>query len=311
MNPYMYEKIILAGGTGYLGTVLARHFRYTCREIIILTRKPKPDAGNVRYAVWDGKATGPWASELEHADLVVNLCGKEVDCRYTPEAQAEIFRSRLEPTKAIGEAIKGCKSAPKLWVNLASSTIYRHAEDRPQTESNGEYGDGFSVSVCTAWERTFFEIQTPDTRKAALRTSFVLGRGDGAFPKLRNLVLAGLGGHQGSGRQMVSWIHEQDFARIVEWLLMHPDQEGVFNIAAPNPVTNRELMRTIRKAYNIPVGLATPAWLLALSARIIGTEPELVLKSRWVLPERLLAGGFRFYFERMEPAINDLAGTRL
>ncbi|WP_345255822.1 TIGR01777 family oxidoreductase [Flaviaesturariibacter amylovorans] len=307
----MYQKIILAGGTGYLGTVLAHYFRFTCKEIMILTRKPRADYSNVRYMFWDGRTQGPWASELEGADLVVNLSGKEVDCRYTPEAQAEIFRSRLEPTHAIGTAINACTAPPNLWINLASSTIYRHAEDRPQTESDGEYGAGFSVDVCKAWEQAFFETETPGTRKAALRTSFVLGRKDGAFPKLRALVLTGLGGHQGSGRQMVSWIHEQDFARIVEWLLQHPEQEGAFNVAAPVPVNNAELMRTIRRAFNIPFGIPTPAWLLAIGARIIGTEPELVLKSRWVLPERLQAGGFRFYFERLEPAVNDIAGTRL
>ncbi|RYY91942.1 MAG: TIGR01777 family protein [Chitinophagaceae bacterium] len=307
----MYQKIVLAGGTGYLGTVLARHFRFTCREIVILTRRPRTASDNTRYIAWDGRTVGPWAVELEDADLVVNLSGKEVDCRYTAAAQVEILRSRLEPTRALGDAIAGCRLPPKLWINLASATIYRHAEDRAQTEAGGEFGTGFSVDVCRAWEKAFFDTRTPGTRKAALRTGFVLGRGDGAFPKLRALVLAGLGGHQGSGAQKVSWIHEQDFARIVEWLLQHPEQDGVFNVVAPVPVTNRELMRTIRTAHNMPFGIPTPAWLLGIGARIIGTEPELVLKSRWVLPERLQAAGFRFYFERLRPAVNDIAGTRL
>lgn len=291
--------------------MLTRHFRFTCREIVILTRKARAAHDNVRYVSWDGQNPGEWSRELEAADAVVNLCGKEVDCRYTPENQAEIIRSRLGPTKAVAAAINACVQAPKLWINLASSTIYRHAEDRPQTESGGDIGNGSSVDVCRSWEGTFFGSETPGTRKAALRTSFVLGRSGGAFVKLRMLVLAGLGGHQGTGRQMVSWIHEQDFARIVEWLLKHPEADGAYNVAAPNPVNNRELMRSIRKAFNIPVGLPTPAWLLAIGARIIGTEPELVLKSRWVLPERLTAGGFRFYYESLQPAINDIAGTRL
>jgi uncharacterized protein len=307
----MYQKIILAGGTGFLGTVLARHFRYNCRQVVILTRKLRPDHDNIRHVLWDGRTPGKWALELEGADLVVNLSGKEVDCRYTPEAQAEILRSRIEPTQALGIVINGCKSAPKLWINLASATIYRHAEDHPQTEAGGDIGDGFSVSVCQAWEAAFFETETPATRKVALRTSFVLGRSDGPFPKLRNLVLAGLGGHQGSGRQMVSWIHEQDFVRIVEWLMEHPEQDGTINVTAPTPVTNRQLMRSIRKAFNIPFGMPAPACLLGIAARIIGTEPELVLKSRWVIPERLQAGGFRFYFERLEAAVNDISGTRL
>ncbi|TCJ19018.1 TIGR01777 family protein [Flaviaesturariibacter flavus] len=307
----MYQKLILAGGTGYLGTVLARHFRFNCREIVILTRRRLAGHDNVRYVEWDGRTAGDWCTELEGADAVVNLCGKEVDCRYTPVAQAGILRSRLEPTRAIGSAIRACSTAPKLWINLASATIYRHAEDRPQTESDGEYGSGFSVDVCRAWEAAFFEAETPATRKVALRTSFVLGRSGGAFAKLRGLVLAGLGGHQGNGRQKVSWIHEQDFARIVEWLLEQPGADGAYNISTPKPVNNRELMRTIRKAYNIPFGISSPAWLLGIGARIIGTEPELILKSRWVLPARLEAEGFRFYYENLEPAINDIAGTRL
>jgi len=306
----MYKKIILAGGSGFLGSVIARHFRYRCREIVILSRQDRAADDNVRYVRWDGVRTGSWTGELEGADLLVNLSGRSVDCRYTPDNRAEIFRSRLEPTRALQAAVMQATVPPRLWINLASATIYRHAEDRPQTEPDGETGSGFSVDVCTAWEKTFFECQTPGTRKVALRTGFVLGRSEGAFPRLRGLVLAGLGGRQGNGRQMVSWIHEQDFGRVVEWLLEHPGAEGVFNVTAPEPLTNQAFMRLLRQACGIPFGIPAPAWLLGIAARLLGTEPELVLKSRWVLPGRLLEGGFRFYFERPESAVHDLTANR-
>ncbi|TCZ69312.1 TIGR01777 family oxidoreductase [Flaviaesturariibacter aridisoli] len=307
----MFQKIVMAGGTGFLGNVLAQHFRYSCRELVVLTRKPQAPARNIRYVAWDGATTGAWAQELEGADALVNLCGKPVDCRYNAANRAEILRSRIEPTRALGTAVSACNRPPALWINGTSATIYRHAEDRPQTERDGACGSGFSVDVCQAWEAAFFETETPGTRKVALRTSFVLGRREGAFPRFRSLVLGGLGGRQGSGKQMVSWIHEQDFARIVQWLLEHPELKGAINATAPVPVPNRVLMQTIRSACGIPLGLPAPAWLLRIAARLMGTEAELLLKSRWVVPERLQESGFRFYFETLPYAVNDLVGTRL
>ncbi|RYY90015.1 MAG: TIGR01777 family protein [Chitinophagaceae bacterium] len=307
----MYQKIILAGGTGYLGSVLARHFRFSCRELIILTRSPKADRDNIRYVEWDGERLGSWCAALEGADALINLCGKEVDCRYTEANRSELCRSRIRPTQVLGEAVSACAIPPPVWLNASSATIYRHAEDLAQTEADGELGSGFSVDLCRDWEQAFFESKTTATRKVALRTSFVLGRGHGAFQKLRALVCAGLGGCQGDGRQMVSWIHEQDFARSVEWLLAHSDATGAFNITAPNPLSNSELMRCIRKACGIPFGMQAPAWVLAIAARLLQTEPELILKSRWVLPAKLEAGGFRFYYETLTYAVRDLVGARL
>ncbi|RYD89336.1 MAG: NAD-dependent epimerase/dehydratase family protein, partial [Sphingobacteriales bacterium] len=181
----MFQKIVLAGGTGFLGKVLTHHFRYTCREIVVLTRKAQSDSANIRYVEWDGKSLGDWATVLEGAEMLVNLCGKEVDCRYNVANRAEILRSRLEPTHVLGEAVRRCVQPPALWINGTSATIYRHAEDRPQTEADGDLGSGFSVDICQAWEAAFFGAEMPRTRKAVLRTSFVLGRAGGAFPKLR------------------------------------------------------------------------------------------------------------------------------
>lgn len=305
-----YQKIILAGGNGYLGSLLAKHFANSTKEVIILARKAAPQNGNVRTVVWDGKTAGNWFSELENAELIVNLCGKNVNCRYTPKNQEEIINSRIIPTRLLAKAIGNLSNPPKLWINITSSTIYRHAEDRAQDEYTGEIGYGFSIDVCKAWEGSFFETELSQTRKVALRMGIVLGRSDGAFPRLLNLVKFGLGGRQGDGRQYVNWVHEQDAIRTIEWLLNHEEINGIVNCTAPHAVTNEELMHTIRKAYGIPFGLPTPAWLLAIGAKIIGTETELILKSRWVKPAILLDNGFEFQYAKIDQAVHDILSLR-
>jgi uncharacterized protein (TIGR01777 family) len=195
---------------------------------------------------------------------------------------------------------------PALWINVTSATIYRHAEDRPQDEETGEIGTGFSIDVCREWEATFFNTNTPKTRKIALRMSIVMGASDGAFPRLLNLVKMGMGGRQGNGEQYVSWVHEQDTARCTEWLLEHTELDGVINCTAPGPIKNKTFMRYIREAVRMPFGLPAPEWLLKIGAVIIGTETELILKSRWVLPRRLLSSGFVFQFPEAESAVKDI-----
>jgi uncharacterized protein (TIGR01777 family) len=306
-----YHKIILAGGNGQLGKALANHYKDIANEVIILSRKPAPAKDNIKTLVWDGRTLGDWAKELEGADLLVNLCGKNVNCRYTKENREEIIRSRVEPTRLLGKLIDGLINPPKLWVNAASATIYRHAEDRPQDEETGEIGYGFSIDVCKKWESTFFDIETPHTRKVALRISIVLGHNEGALPRLINLVKAGMGGHQGDGQQYVSWVHEQDVVKCTEWLLQHPEINGVLNCTAPNPIKNTHLMKELRHACGVPFGLPAPAWLLEMGAAFIGTETELILKSRWVLPKRLLDAGFEFQFAKVEHAIKDIISIRV
>lgn len=303
-----YKKIILAGGNGYLGGLLANHFADLANEVIILARSPQAKERNITTILWDGKTEGNWCKQLENADLLVNLCGKNVNCRYTAKNKEEIVKSRVIPTRLLGKAITGLANPPKLWINLASATIYRHAEDRAQDEFTGEIGDGFSVEVCKAWEGSFFECETPQTRKIALRMGIVLGRTDSAFPRLLNLVRFGLGGKQGSGDQYVNWVHEQDAIESIEWLLNNERISGVVNCTSPNAVTNKALMQTIRKAYGMPFGLPSPAWLLAIGARIIGTETELILKSRWVKPSVLLNNGFEFRYAKLDAAVNDILG---
>jgi uncharacterized protein (TIGR01777 family) len=298
-----YQKIVLAGGNGYLGTVLANYYKTRAAEVIILSRKPAPDEGNIKTVVWDGKTEGEWVKQLTGADLLINLCGKNVNCRYTEKNKQEIFDSRLIPTALLNKVVAGMENPPKVWINSSSATIYRHAEDRPQDDVTGEIGEGFSVEVCKAWERTFFETTTPATRKIALRIGIVFGRESAVFPRLLNLAWFGLGGKQGDGNQYVNWVYEQDVARITEWLLQHPEASGAINCTAPNPVKNAYMMQAIRKAIGMPFGLPAPKWLLEIGAVVIGTETELILKSRWVLPRRLLDLGFNFSHNHIEEAI--------
>ncbi len=306
----LYKKIVLAGGNGYLGSVFAGYYKNKADEVIILSREPKADNGNIKTISWNGKTSGKWIAALQDADMLINLCGKNVNCRYTAKNKNEIMASRTTPTHLLGKVISRLSAPPKLWINVTSATIYRHAEDRPQDEATGEIGLGFSVDVCRMWEQVFFNAHTPGTRKVALRMGIVLGREDGAFPRLHNLVKLGLGGSQGNGRQMVSWIHEQDAARSTEWLLNHEELSGIYNCTSPRAITNTDLMRTIRKACHMPFGLPAPKWLLEIGAAIIGTETELILKSRWVKPQRLLESGFRFAFEKVEDAVKEIVGAK-
>lgn len=301
-----YDKVVLAGGSGHLGTVLAQHFRLLAKEVIILSRTPRPAHENIRTLLWDGCRKGEWSKQLEGTTLLVNLCGKNVNCRYTEKNKRDILASRIAPTLLLGEVIRQLQHPPRLWINIVSATIYRHAEDHPQDEEKGETGYGFSVDVCRQWEVAFFQTPAPFTRKVALRMGIVLGRRDGVFPRLLNLVKTGLGGRQGSGKQWVSWIHEQDAAHCIEWLTDHPAQTGIFNCTAPQAINNGELMKTIRKACGMPFGLPSPVWLLEIGAVLIGTETELILKSRWVSPKRLLDAGFRFHYTEAGAAVRDV-----
>ncbi|RPE12860.1 TIGR01777 family protein [Chitinophaga lutea] len=301
------KKIVIAGGTGFIGDGLIEYFS-PGNTLIILSRQPKPARENVIYIQWDGRTAGPWMQALEGADMLVNLAGKSVNCRYTEAHKAAIFASRTESTAILGEAVKSLQNPPALWINSASATIYRHAEDRPMDEFTGEYHDDFSVQVCKRWEKTFNEITLPHTRKAVLRIAITLGKQGGVMFPYLNLVKFGLGGHQGSGRQMYSWVHITDVARMMEWLYEHPECSGTYNCAAPGPVTNREFMATVRKAAGQPFGFPAAAWMLKIGAALIGTEAELLLKSRWVLPTRITEAGFRFRYPALKGAMEQIIG---
>lgn len=296
-------KVVIAGGNSYLGQTLARYYAAHKAEVVLLVRKPQLPETNIRSVLWNGETLGLWMQELNGADMLINMAGRSVNCRYTPKNKKQIFDSRTSITTVLGEAIRRCANLPKVWLNAASATIYRHAEDRPMDEYGGEIGSGFSVEVCQLWEKTFFDQKTPGTRKVALRTAIVFGKADGVFVRLRNLVRYGLGGHQGHGRQMMSWIHETDFVRATRFIYKHPEIDGVINLSAPNPVPNTVLMQKIRKAFRMPFGLPSPKWVLEMGAVVIGTETELVLKSRWVLPTRLIEEGFAFKYPTLDVAL--------
>lgn len=299
------KKIIIAGGTGFIGESMIGHFGKN-NHLIILTRKPQPARVNVTYAYWDGKTIGEWAQLLEGADLLVNLAGKNVNCRYTEENKAAIFASRTESTEVLGEAVKQLKHPPALWINAGSATIYRHAEDRPMDEFTGEMENDFSVQVCKRWEQTFNAIALPHTRKVILRIAITLGKEGGVIDPYLNLLKFGLGGFQGNGRQMYSWVHVADLMHMMEWLYEHPECSGTYNCAAPNPVTNKVFMATFRKATGHKFGLPAYAWMLKIGAALIGTEAELLLKSRWVLPTRITQAGYTFKYPELSGALQQI-----
>ncbi len=306
------KKIIIAGGSGFLGRVLAEHFQKSGHDIVILTRSPKVTVDGVREVAWDGYTLGAWARELENATAVINLAGRSVNCRYTKQNQKLILESRLEPTHIIGEAIAKCKVPPPVWLNASTATIYRHNygpawDEAGEIAASPEAKDEFSIEVATAWERTLNEIKTPATRKVAMRAAMVLGTGkNSVYPMLRLLTRLGLGGRMGDGKQFVSWIHVQDFCRAIEWLIKHEELSGVINIAAPNPVTNAEMMKTFREVCRMPIGLPATKWMLELGAFFLRTETELIIKSRRVVSRRLPELGFTFDFPSLRPALEDL-----
>jgi uncharacterized protein len=291
------KKIVLAGGTGFLGSFLASKFKSRDYLVVVVSRSN----GDVS---WQDKAG--LINALNGADVVINLAGKSVDCRYNEENKREILESRVETTKAIGEAIQKCDSPPKLWINPSTATIYRHAEDRPMTEADGEIGSGFSVNVAKAWEKVFFDFKRQGTRQVALRMAIVLGREGGAMQPLKRMAQLGFGGKQGKGNQMFSWIHIEDVYRIIGFLMEHENLAGVFNCSSPNPVTNEVFMEMLRNSLNKKLGLPSPAWLLKIGAFMIATETELILKSRWVVPDRLLTSGYTFTFPLLKDAFEDL-----
>ena len=299
------KKLIIAAGTGFLGNVLIQHFKNKFEEIVILTRGKAEIKNQIKYVNWNAKSFSGWEKELENTDVVINLAGKSVDCRYTEKNKTEILASRIDSTKILNEAILQCKNPPKHFINSSTATIYRHSEDKEMDEYTGEIGNDFSMNVAKTWEKTFYEVETQKTLKTAIRTSIVLGKNGGAFIPLKRLTQLGLGGKNGNGSQFVSWIHEKDFARAVEFII-EKELSGSINVVSPLPVRNEEFMKKLQKEIGIPFGLLISKSMLEIGARIIKTETELVLKSRNVIPKRLTENGFEFQFGDIDKTFKNL-----
>ena len=307
-------RIVIPGGSGQVGRVLARYFFERGHQVIVLTRGPHTAEWETVH--WDAQTPGLWTQYLEGSDVCINLAGRSVNCRYTPENRLEIYNSRIVSTHLLGEVIGSLAKPPRVWLNASTATIYRHAVDRPMDEPTGELGGNesgapeswnFSIRVAKDWETTFFKAVTPRTRKIAMRSAITFSPVPGnAFAVLSNLARIGLGGRQGNGRQWVSWIHEEDFARAVEFLIARDDLEGPINIASPNPEHNRDFMAILRETWDMPNSIPAPALVLELAAFFMRTETELVLKSRRVVPTRLLEAGFHFEFPNWAHAAEDL-----
>jgi len=297
--------------------MLAGYFHARGDGVTVLARRPAKAAW--RTTAWNGRdLDATWLREIDGADVVINLAGRNVNCRYNEANRREIMDSRVQTTRLIGKAIAECSNPPALWMNASTATIYRHALDRAMDEAMGEIGGRepdipstwkFSIDVATSWEQAFFASETPRTRKIALRSAMVMWpSGGGIFATLLSLVRFGLGGSAASGDQFVSWIHGDDFIRALEFLISHPEFEGIVNVSSPNPLPQRDFMRELRQAAGVPIGLPATKWMLEVGAFCLRTETELILKSRRVVPGRLSQAGFTFHFSKWADAAQDLVG---
>jgi uncharacterized protein (TIGR01777 family) len=307
-------KMVIPGGSGQVGTLIARAFAAQGHEVVVLSRKP----GKAPWRVvgWDAETVGDWVAEIEGVDAIINLAGRSVNCRYTTSNRRQIKESRVNSTRAVGQAIARAARPPRVWLQASTATIYAHRYDAPNDEATGILGGTeagapdswrFSIEVAKSWEQTANEVAVPHTRKILMRSAMTMSPdAGGVFDVLLGLVRRGLGEAAGDGRQYVSWIHEGDFIRAVSWLIEHPGLEGPVNLASPNPMPNGEFMRTLRAAWGTGLGLPAPRWLLGIGAFFLRTETELVLKSRRVVPGRLLTSGFVFQFPTWPEAAGDL-----
>jgi len=308
------SRIVIPGGSGQVGQILARAWGARGHDVVVLARSPGAAAG--RWVPWDGRTLGPWAREVSGADAVVNLAGRTVNCRYTQENLREMLSSRVESTRIVGEAIARAAAPPRVWLQMSTATIYAHRYDAPNGERDGVLGGSepdvpaywaYSVKVAREWEAAQAGVETPRTRQVALRTSMVMSPDrDGIFDVMLGLVRKGLGGNAGDGRQYVSWIHDGDLVRALDFILERDDLAGAVNVASPGPLPYAAFMRAFREAWGTRVGLPATKWMLEVGAWAMGTDTELVLKSRRVVPARLLDAGFRFEHGDWPSAARDL-----
>jgi uncharacterized protein (TIGR01777 family) len=304
------KKAVLAGGSGFLGQALARSLSADGYDVVVLGRSAASRDASGRFVVWDGRKLGDWKSELEGAEALFNLTGRSVDCRYTKENRDLILNSRIDSTRVLGQAVQGCADPPKVWLNSSTATIYkdRRGDLEPHDESSNDFGSGFSVGVAQAWEEAFEDSVVEGVRKVVLRVSIALGKDGGAFPVMRRFAKLGLGGAQGPGSQWVSWLHVDDWVGVARFLMAREDLSGPVNLAAPNPVTNSEFMKGMRRRFApLGIGLPAPSFAVCLGAVFMRTAPELVLKSRKVVSSVLAESGYRFKYPELAGALESLS----
>src|SRR5215207_9902322 len=302
-------RVVLAGGSGFLGRALAEAFARAGYEPVVLTRRVRGTRSRARQVEWDGRTVGAWARELEGAAAVVNLAGRSVDCRHTPQHRREIVESRVHSVEVIGRAVAACEEPPKVLVQAASLAVYGDAGRRVCGE-DAPAGRGFPAEVCLRWEGVFDSLELPSTRKVLLRIGFVLGRDGGALPTLARLARLYLGGTIGEGHQYVSWLHVRDFCRLVLWCVGREEAAGVYNATGPCPVTNAEFMCELRCALKRPWSPRVPAPLVRLGAFLLRTESALALEGRRCIPDRLVEEHFKFLYTNLESALADLLTER-
>jgi uncharacterized protein (TIGR01777 family) len=290
------KKVVIAGGTGFIGTYIANRFEESGYEVLIVSRSPEHISWNPIELI----------QALEGAELLVNLAGKSINCRYTEENRKAILESRINTTLWLGNAVLACVNPPKLWINASATGIYKSTIDRALTENDADYGNDFLAEVVCNWEKTFFAFKLPLTRQIALRTSVVLGRRGGALLPLVLLTRLGLGGMQGDGTQMFSWIHIEDYFQILLYALENQSLRDVINCTSPNPVSNQRFMQVLRNMLGFPFGIPAPELIIRISSKLIGIEPELILNSVNVMPKRLLEARYEFKYPKVEKALKDL-----
>ncbi|QDH79988.1 TIGR01777 family protein [Echinicola soli] len=303
------KKIVIAGGTGFLGKALIGYFLKEGAEITVLTRQHNQDGKRIRYVNWDGCTQWEWAQALNGADVLINLCGKSVDCRYTDKNKKEILRSRIDSTRTLGQAVERLENPPSIWINASSATIYPHTEGTANTEES-QVGSDFSETVCKLWEEAFFSYRFRETRQIAIRSSMVFGSSGSVYQTMRRLALLGLGGRQGSGDQYVSWLHIDDFLAAIDFMVDNPAIEGVVNLCSPNPCRNSEFTSVLRQSLGAKWYFPLRKWMVEIGAFVMRTESELVLKSRRVIPKLLLDYGFKFKYSDPAKAFNALSNVQ-
>lgn len=302
----MRSKLIIAGGSGSLGQHLIEQLSGAYEEIIVLSRGQDAQKEDHRVLHWDAQTQGAWSQALEGAHAVINLTGKSIQCRFTEENKKILLDSRVDSTRAIGQAIAACQDPPEVWLNASGGSIYPQTYEQACTEAEQQHGEGFLAELSVAWEAAVHAVETPSTRKVIARITPVLDAGHGMLPPLLRISRLGLGGQAGNGRQMISWIHHEDLSAAIAFLLEGPRLEGVFNLTAPDARSNKEFMRTLRKALGAPIGLPAPAFAIRMSSLFMGVDPGLILDSNFVAPARLLEAGFTFSYPRLEAALSDL-----